>query len=134
MVILIINWKVSSISLNIFQFDFQLQGTVPNTMFWMIHKLHSWYTLSNFKYWLVPMTIWNFLFFTVDVPDYCKAHPSAMIPDPTNCAKFYNCSQKMAVTSECKYPDLFSDVTKQCEQFQSVSCDTRKEPQEPCKF
>ena len=74
----------------------------------------------------------------VDVLDYCKVHQAAMIPDPTNCAKFYNCSQNMAtktaVTSECKYPDLFSRVSNKCERFQNVSCDTRKEPQAPCKF
>ena len=74
----------------------------------------------------------------VDIPDYCKVHPAAMIPDPTNCAKFYNCSQNMAtktaVTSECKYPDLFSRVSNKCEKFQNVSCDTRKEPQAPCKL
>ncbi|XP_071175832.1 uncharacterized protein [Mytilus edulis] len=74
----------------------------------------------------------------VDIPDYCKVHPIAMIPDPTNCAKFYNCSQNMAtqtaVTSECKYPDLFSDVSQSCEKFQNVSCITRKEPQAPCEY
>ncbi|CAG2185606.1 unnamed protein product [Mytilus edulis] len=74
----------------------------------------------------------------VDIPDYCKVHPTAMIPDPTNCAKFYNCSQNMAtktaVTSECKYPDLFSDVSQKCERFQNVSCKSRMEPQAPCKF
>jgi hypothetical protein len=41
---------------------------------------------------------------------------------------------KSAVTSECKYPDLFSRVSNKCERFQNVSCDTRKEPQAPCKF
>ncbi|VDI58558.1 Hypothetical predicted protein [Mytilus galloprovincialis] len=74
----------------------------------------------------------------VDIPDYCKVHPTAMIPDPTNCAKFYNCSQNMAtktaVTSECKYPDLFSDVSQKCERFQNVSCKSRMEPQAPCEY
>ena len=90
----------------------------------------------------------NFLFiFIVDVPNYCKANPTEVLPDPDNCAHYYNCSIAMATTyrggapvvvsqkqMECPYPDLYDPVLKTCANFTSVNCKTRKEPQAPCKL
>jgi hypothetical protein len=68
--------------------------------------------------------------FTVDVPDYCKAHPKAILPDPDNCAHYFNCSDATTATitratmaagnyrKECHYPDLFDDSIKQCNNFE----------------
>ncbi|KAJ8316010.1 hypothetical protein KUTeg_006024 [Tegillarca granosa] len=73
----------------------------------------------------------------VDVPDYCHAHPKAVIPERTNCAHYYNCSDLGNYgnqTKECIYPDLFSDQTMKCQPFENVTCDTRMEPQAPCKL
>lgn len=72
--------------------------------------------------------------FTVDVPAYCHAHPRAIVPDEKNCAKFYNCSDGGGSHRECQYPDLFSRSTRSCDTFVNVSCDSRLEPQAPCKM
>lgn len=77
-----------------------------------------------------------YIYFTVDVPDYCQANPQDIIPDLENCAHFYNCSDvihmKRVASMECTYPDLFSRVTLRCERFTTVTCDKRPEPQAPC--
>lgn len=85
---------------------------------------------------------------TVDVPDYCAANPKRVLPDPDNCAHYFNCSSvprqgvrrissaialgKYGV--ECQYPDLFDDLTQQCKNFTNVNCSTRTEPQAPCEY
>ncbi|KAK3583069.1 hypothetical protein CHS0354_004014 [Potamilus streckersoni] len=72
------------------------------------------------------------------IPDYCKAHPTAVIASDTNCAKYYNCSDVKSRIGgnaiECKYPDLFSTTTNQCENFTLVQCKNRTEPQAPCQY
>ena len=84
--------------------------------------------------------------FTVDIPDYCKAHPKVILPDPDNCAHYFNCSDATTATinratmaagnyrKECHYPDLFDDSIKQCNKFEMVNCSKKPEPQAPCKF
>ena len=68
----------------------------------------------------------------MDIPEYCKAHRTAVIPDPDNCAKYYNCTYTQH--QECKYPGLYNPNTRSCDKFTSVSCDHRQEPQAPCKY
>ncbi|XP_052252894.1 uncharacterized protein LOC127859481 isoform X5 [Dreissena polymorpha] len=69
---------------------------------------------------------------------YCRVHPTAKIPEPHNCAKYYDCTKKgrtlQDFTSECQYPDLFSMTTNQCENFSQVACTPRTEPQAPCEY
>jgi hypothetical protein len=84
--------------------------------------------------------------FTVDVTDYCKAHPKVILPDPDNCAHYFNCSDATTATitratmaagnyrKECHYPDLYDDSIKQCNKFEMVNCSKKPEPQAPCKF
>lgn len=68
----------------------------------------------------------------------CSKNQSAAIPDPANCAKYYDCSKLFTsttlqdMTTECKYPDLFSVKDGKCQDFKSVNCTTRKEPMAPC--
>ncbi|VDI54945.1 Hypothetical predicted protein, partial [Mytilus galloprovincialis] len=78
---------------------------------------------------------------SVDVPEYCKANTAAIIPDPTNCAKYYNCSDPtrqdifiLETCRECTYPDLFSRVTFKCENFSTVNCIPLQEPLAPCEY
>jgi len=70
--------------------------------------------------------------------EVCKANPTAVIPDATNCARFYDCREAglfgVSYRKECHYPDLFSTVTGSCENFTTVACDTRPEPQAPCEL
>lgn len=68
----------------------------------------------------------------VDVKDYCKAHPTAMIPDDQNCAKLYNCTD--GKHTECTYPDLYNLQTQMCQNFMTTRCDSRTEPQAPCMY
>ena len=75
----------------------------------------------------------NVHFFVEEVPDFCKANPTAVIHSVTNCAEFYNCSDGNKA-HECPYPDLFSKISHKCENFTGVDCDNRTEPQAPCKY
>lgn len=70
---------------------------------------------------------------TVDVPSYCMVHKTAILPDLKTCAKYFNCSDYGGAHVECRYPDLFSTKENKCVNFTSVKCDSRPEPQAPCK-
>ena len=89
-----------------------------------------------FKVYLPGMYLYIVL--SIGNIDYiCKTKPTAVIAMDSNCAKYYNCS-KMTVMGhhieECRYPDLFSPITNQCEPFESVQCHNRTEPMAPCKL
>lgn len=75
---------------------------------------------------------------TVDAPSYCQAHPRDIIPMKDNCAHYIDCARVLAgasePVSECTYPDLFSTLSMTCQAFTTVQCDTRPEPQAPCKY
>ena len=73
-------------------------------------------------------------FSAVDVPSYCMVHKDAVLPDLGNCGKFFNCSDYGGAHVECLYPDLYSPVLQRCTNFTSVTCDSRPEPQAPCKY
>lgn len=77
------------------------------------------------------------LMLTDKIEQYCTEHPSAILKHPGNCGWYYNCAaRESAIGSyirECRYPKLFSTVTKQCEDFTDVQCTSRHEPQAPCK-
>ncbi|CAL1533873.1 unnamed protein product, partial [Lymnaea stagnalis] len=73
----------------------------------------------------------------------CQAEPTLISPHPDNCAWYVNCSltpdaAMMTFFSgyalECPYPQLFSDVTLQCEDFKDVQCNGRFEPKSPCDY
>lgn len=83
----------------------------------------------------------------VDIPDYCKAHPTELLPDPDNCAKFFNCSESLIKPRssrsnvaigkfgyECPYPELYDTMLQMCSNFTKVRCTTRWEPMAPCKY
>ena len=86
------------------------------------------------KYYVVIYT-WNS--FPVDAVDYCAANPSEIVATPDNCAQYYNCTERQTTIGdhmmECKYPDLFSRKNHTCQNFETVQCTTRREPQAPCK-
>lgn len=96
---------------------------------------------------LVFTRLFSFFHFVVDVPDYCKAHPYDVLPDPFNCGQYFNCSTGATImvrsrTSnsigvfrmECTYPALFDSSSRQCKHFENVQCENRPEPQAPCKY
>lgn len=105
-----------------------------------------WY-LIKYIFWIgYCLKRLYFVFFSVDVPEYCQANPSDVLPDPDNCAQYFNCSDPAIRGSingavnlpenyrkECQYPDLFDPVHKECQTFTAVNCSKRNEPQAPCK-
>ena len=72
----------------------------------------------------------------MDAVDYCAANPFDIVPTPDNCAQYYNCTEKNSHIGghvmECKYPDLFSTQNQSCQNFETVHCTKRMEPQTPC--
>ena len=72
-----------------------------------------------------------------EATEVCKANRGKLFASSQSCAKYYDCSGNATSPtkpSECKYPDLFSTQTQGCEQFETVNCTTRAEPQAPCEF
>lgn len=59
---------------------------------------------------------------------------------PDNCAQYIDCNvvsqggSSADPVQECTYPDLFSTLSMTCQHFTTVTCDTRMEPQAPCKY
>ena len=96
-------------------------------------------TWRNFSDFILSVHYYDFYFaFVTDtIPEYCKAHPTAVLPKGDNCGHYYNCSVGLTRygrnVMECPYPDLFSSLTRQCERFTSVECKDRPEHQAPCK-
>lgn len=80
-----------------------------------------------------------FILFLSEV--FCKYHPADLMMDPTNCARYYNCSDPsikeglgVKYLHECRYPRLFKDVQTGCVLFLNVTCAERYEPKAPCKY
>jgi hypothetical protein len=82
----------------------------------------------------------HFYFFSIsaDIAFYCRAHPGTVLPHPTNCARYFRCPtskfDSITYQEECTYPALYSTVSQSCQNFSSVSCGGRQEPQTPCKY
>lgn len=74
----------------------------------------------------------------VEIIDYCKAYPNAVLPDPDDCSRYYQCrlvtSSATSSHQQCTYPDLFSPSQSRCVQFDAVQCGNRPEPTAPCKY
>ena len=78
-----------------------------------------------------------FLLFSVDIVPYCQANKQEIVPKLDSCSQYYMCSKvvgNQAIVEECSYPDLFSRTSLKCENFETVNCDIRPEPQAPCKL
>ena len=71
----------------------------------------------------------------VPQPGICANGRRGLIPDPDNCATYFNCSMGLLnpPSQECKYPSLFSMLRRDCVNFEYVECGVRYEPQAPCK-
>lgn len=73
--------------------------------------------------------------------EICRRNEGLLLSDPTNCARYYNCS-RYAVKyegfqlnqDECPYPQLFSVNTGFCEDFPDVNCESRYVPKAPCMY
>lgn len=75
--------------------------------------------------------------FADTVSSYCMIHPSGSLPNPKNCAQFYDCSVRDSeyglYLKECQYPLLYEIETGTCQHYSKVNCGSRYEPVEPCK-
>ncbi|BFZ01380.1 hypothetical protein BsWGS_04419 [Bradybaena similaris] len=79
----------------------------------------------------------------MDVIKMCQGKRGSLLAHPDSCSWYVNCSMTPdAVMSryfdgyvmECPYPQLFSSVTSQCEDFNHVDCQSRFEPKSPCEY
>lgn len=72
------------------------------------------------------------------VSSYCQQNPDNVLPNPDNCAQFYQCGQINHVTGsylrECIYPKLYDATSQTCKHFTEVQCGARYEPKAPCKI
>lgn len=93
--------------------------------------------LKSWNHFLCCLLI-SFYLSLGDIDEICKQNPKAILRKKDNCAQYYNCSVSNSSygghLQECKYPDLFSTVSMECENFKTVTCDNRTEPQAPCEF
>ncbi|KAK7486559.1 hypothetical protein BaRGS_00022225 [Batillaria attramentaria] len=80
---------------------------------------------------------------TLSVEERCRQDPTAVIPHPTECHQFYNCSLVQRGFSyyfqdkyqdECPYPQLFDAQKLQCEDYDKVQCGQRREPVNGCDY
>ncbi|XP_012945908.2 uncharacterized protein LOC101846938 [Aplysia californica] len=80
-----------------------------------------------------------------DPQRFCARYPQTLLPHPTNCARYYNCSAPFlsddpgpAHLQECPYPQLFDANLRRCDNFLHVvntdGCGTRTQPKHFCDY
>lgn len=80
-----------------------------------------------------------FIFASDTLYAICKTHPKIVRPNPYDCAQFIDCSKSRPghvigeYIKECPYPKLFSTDTLECQEYNKVMCNTRREPRAPCE-
>ncbi|XP_048257667.1 uncharacterized protein LOC124146566 isoform X2 [Haliotis rufescens] len=80
----------------------------------------------------------------VDVNPICKTTMETLIPHPTKCAQYYNCSAPGMIIhrygflgqnlQECPFPELYNPETQRCEHYCKVTCGNRTEPLGKCEY
>ncbi|KAL3853245.1 hypothetical protein ACJMK2_016801 [Sinanodonta woodiana] len=76
------------------------------------------------------------------VEEQCGQDITAIIPHPTECQLYNNCSVNYTYVPryfeqhlvECTYPKLFSTDTFKCEDFDTVNCGNRRETKSGCGY
>jgi hypothetical protein len=69
------------------------------------------------------------------VMNICHNQQNGRVAHPTNCAKYYNCTdQSHPMLQECPYPFLYSPIHMSCQNFEYVQCHQRYEPKAPCEY
>ncbi|KAL4226248.1 chitin binding [Mactra antiquata] len=76
------------------------------------------------------------------VDEQCQINSNALIPHPTECQAYYNCSMVYKFIPryfeqhlmECPYPEYFNAETKQCEHFENVKCGIRQAFKDGCDY
>ncbi|CAG5126209.1 unnamed protein product, partial [Candidula unifasciata] len=74
---------------------------------------------------------------------FCRKYPQAIIPHPTHCGQFFNCShpaerglQGKPHLQECRYLRLFDSNVRSCENFikvlKTTGCGTKFQPKHYC--
>ncbi|XP_048257683.1 uncharacterized protein LOC124146570 [Haliotis rufescens] len=77
---------------------------------------------------------------TSDVNPICMTTTETLIPHPTKCAQYYDCSAPAAKPSweqnlqECTNPQLYNTETQRCEHYSMVQCGNRTEPLGICEY
>ncbi|XP_071140455.1 sushi, nidogen and EGF-like domain-containing protein 1 [Mytilus edulis] len=76
------------------------------------------------------------------ITDQCQTSSSAKFADSEECQRFYDCSIVYANVplhfkqhlDECIYPQMFNDITNQCDNFTNVNCGSRKVLVDGCDY
>lgn len=72
------------------------------------------------------------------IAGYCAQHPRNVIPDPSNCHRYYDCSTYNTPLGgylmECPYPQMFDATWTLCREKQYVSCGLRPIPTSQCEY
>ncbi|XP_060076449.1 neurogenic locus notch homolog protein 1-like [Ylistrum balloti] len=79
---------------------------------------------------------------SLPITQLCSADPSMLIPHPTECQLYYNCSHTYHTVPryfeqhllECPYPQFFSTQTHSCQVFDDVTCGIRTEHKSACEY
>ncbi|XP_067685013.1 uncharacterized protein [Haliotis asinina] len=80
---------------------------------------------------------------TSDMNPICSTTTETLIPHPTDCAQYYNCSAPAKTfysylreknLQECPYPQLYNTDTRRCEHYSMVKCGNKFEPLGVCEY
>ena len=73
------------------------------------------------------------------IEEQCQQDPTAIIPHPTECQLFYNCSVvygpgPRVFEQHMGYTDYFNTDTMKCDNFENVNCGDRVETLDACSY
>ncbi|XP_025107576.1 uncharacterized protein LOC112572218 [Pomacea canaliculata] len=87
--------------------------------------------------------------FSDSVFEICTKYPTAVFPHPTSCHQYYNCTgysfliryppvllpgSEALYRFECVYPQVFNEITLQCDDYRNVQCGVRQQPLDKCEY
>ena len=95
----------------------------------------------DFNIFAIPNTHFSVVVGPLTIEERC-ARDGGLVPHPTECHAYYNCSHKYEFVpyyfeqylQECPYPDIFNTETMACDHFENVKCGARVEFKNGCKF
>lgn len=103
--------------------------------------------VNNFVAYFYKIVNWTTVFICIrigplTVAEQCLMDSNALIPHPTECQAYYNCSMRYETVPrlfeqhlmECSYPEYFNPDTKRCDHFENVKCGVRQAFKNACKW
>lgn len=121
---------------------------LSNIVFFLNNTFNAYFKRNNNKLMLSKSLrhciVLFFLNIDTNIAEICFQHPDFVTGSPTDCHRFYNCSEESSFFHQmsswptpflhkCPYPFLFSEESLQCENYTDVVCGTRFEATWECK-